>query len=91
ALGMPQVASLVAPIPKAVLAAIVLAAVLPSVLRPNDVLKLRGSDAFVGWATALSSCLLDATRGFIVGLVLYFSLAALRRTGKRIAPDGKSD
>ncbi|CAK0790476.1 unnamed protein product [Prorocentrum cordatum] len=41
-LAIPQVASLLAPTPKAVLAAICLAAVLPTVLRPKDVLKLQG-------------------------------------------------
>eukprot|EP00747_Dinoflagellata_sp_TGD_P118467 gnl/TRDRNA2_/TRDRNA2_172822_c0_seq3.p1 gnl/TRDRNA2_/TRDRNA2_172822_c0~~gnl/TRDRNA2_/TRDRNA2_172822_c0_seq3.p1 ORF type:complete len:414 (+),score=45.80 gnl/TRDRNA2_/TRDRNA2_172822_c0_seq3:176-1243(+) len=50
-LAVPQVSVLLAPTPKATLAAVVLAAVLPSVVRPRDVLCLRGVDAAVAWAS----------------------------------------
>jgi len=67
-LARPEVATLLAPVPKALLAAIVLAAVLPGVVRPKDVLKLRGGDAVVAWVTALSSVATDPTVGFAVGM-----------------------
>eukprot|EP00927_Polykrikos_kofoidii_P042562 TRINITY_DN3656_c0_g1_i1.p1 TRINITY_DN3656_c0_g1~~TRINITY_DN3656_c0_g1_i1.p1 ORF type:complete len:452 (-),score=69.87 TRINITY_DN3656_c0_g1_i1:294-1649(-) len=76
-LALPQVAALLAPTPKAVLAAIVLAAVLPGVVNPKDVLKLRGIDAVSGWATAIASCLTDPTKGFGIGLVVHAVLAGV--------------
>lgn len=79
ALGLPAVSSLLAPMPKSVLAAVVLAAVLPSAIYPKDVLRLKGADAVVGWATALASCFVDPTRGFGIGLVLAAALWAARR------------
>jgi len=63
-----------APIPQAVLAAIVLAAVLPSVLHPKDLIKLGGKDAAVGWLTASSSVLVDPMTGFIFGTAVYVLL-----------------
>eukprot|EP00933_Yihiella_yeosuensis_P040049 TRINITY_DN34272_c0_g1_i1.p1 TRINITY_DN34272_c0_g1~~TRINITY_DN34272_c0_g1_i1.p1 ORF type:complete len:459 (-),score=61.27 TRINITY_DN34272_c0_g1_i1:428-1804(-) len=78
-LAFPQIGTLLAPVPKAILAAIVLAAVLPGVLRPKDVLKLRGIDAVAGWSTAIASCFLDPTKGFGVGLVVYTCLSLTRR------------
>lgn len=73
-LAFPQVGILLAPMPKAVLAAVVLAACLPGVMYPKEVLKLSGTDALVGWITALASCFLDPTKGFGVGCVAYASL-----------------
>lgn len=75
----PQVVALLAPTPKAVLAAIVLAAVLPSVVYPKDVLKMKGMDAAVGWVTALASAFSDPTKGFGVGCAVYACVVALRR------------
>merc|ERR1719454_1567315 len=76
-LAFPQVGGLLAPTPKAVLAAVVLAAVLPGVVRPKDVLKLRGTDALVAWTTAAASCAWDPTVGFGAGLAAYASCAVL--------------
>lgn len=70
-LAFPQVAALMSPTPKAVLAAIVLAAVLPGVVNPKDVLKLGGVDAVAAWATAIACCLTDPTKGFGIGLAVY--------------------
>jgi len=84
-LAFPQVGALLAPTPKAVLAAIVLAAVLPGVVNPKDVLKLGGADAVVAWATTLASCATDPTKGFGAGLAVY----ALLRVGG--AYGGKKD
>mmetsp|Transcript_102 Transcript_102/g.361 ORF Transcript_102/g.361 Transcript_102/m.361 type:complete len:464 (+) Transcript_102:76-1467(+) len=77
-LAFPQVAAILAPTPKAVLAAIVLAAVLPGVVQPKDVLKLKGADALVGWATAVASCFTDPTKGFGIGLVLHLVIRGIQ-------------
>eukprot|EP00929_Paragymnodinium_shiwhaense_P105749 TRINITY_DN70811_c0_g1_i1.p1 TRINITY_DN70811_c0_g1~~TRINITY_DN70811_c0_g1_i1.p1 ORF type:complete len:498 (-),score=92.62 TRINITY_DN70811_c0_g1_i1:427-1920(-) len=80
-LSLPQVAVLLAPTPKAVLAAIVVAAVLPTVAYPKDMLKLSGVDAVVAWTTALATCFADPTRGFGIGMVshwIFLLLMSLR-------------
>lgn len=82
-LAFPQIGGLMAPTPKCVLAAVVLAAVLPGVVRPKDVLKLRGSDAVVGWATAMASAMSDPTVGFAAGMAIYMVLAGVGRMFKR--------
>jgi len=65
---------LLAPIPQAVLAAIVLAAVLPSVLHPKDLIKLGGRDAAVAWLTVAASVLVDPMTGFMFGIAVYVLL-----------------
>merc|ERR1712232_340996 len=79
-LALPHVAMLLASTPKAALAAVVLAAVLPSVIYPKDLLKLDGVDTVVGFATAVASSFIDPTKGFAVGLVLHAVLSILPRT-----------
>jgi MFS superfamily sulfate permease-like transporter len=65
---------LLSPIPQAVLAAIVLAAVLPSVIHPKDLIKLGGKDAAVAWLTVAGSVLVDPMTGFIFGVAVYVLL-----------------
>merc|ERR1711879_748356 len=81
-LAFPQVGALLAPMPKAVLAAVVLAACLPTVINPKDVNSLKGSEKIVGWATALASCFTDPTKGFGIGLVVH-ALLALGKSGAK--------
>lgn len=71
ALASPAIAILLSPMPKAILAAVVLAAVLPSVAFPKDLRKLRGADSVVGWTTFVASVLTDPTKGFVIGVVAY--------------------
>mmetsp|Transcript_43178 Transcript_43178/g.101500 ORF Transcript_43178/g.101500 Transcript_43178/m.101500 type:complete len:455 (+) Transcript_43178:113-1477(+) len=78
-LAFPEVSAYLAPTPKAVLAAIVLAAVLPTVVMPKDMLKLKGLDVLSGWVTAIASLLTDPTIGFGVGLALHACLATIRK------------
>lgn len=82
-LSFPQFGMLLAPMPKSVLAAVVLAAVLPGVIRPNDVLKLRGIGGIAGWATTIACCLSDPTIGFGVGLVVHTTLVAVNSLFKK--------
>merc|ERR1719163_535768 len=69
-LSFPAIATMLAPTPKSVLAAVVLAAVLPSVLYPKDLLKFKGTDAVVAWSTAFASAFTDPTMGFGIGLAV---------------------
>merc|ERR1712039_198863 len=85
-LAFPQVGALLAPMPKSVLAAVVLAAVLPGVLNPKDLRKLRGVDAAIAWATTGAVCITDPTNGFGVGLVAYVLVWAC----KYVSDIGKS-
>merc|ERR1719321_2530333 len=87
-LAFPQVAIILAPMPKAVLAAIVLAAVLPGVVYPKDVLKLKGMDIFVGWGTTIGSCAMDPTKGFFLGVLMY---AVTQAPGKVLGSGKKKD
>lgn len=85
ALAAPSVAQWLAPIPKAALAAIVLAAVLPTVLHPRDVLRLRGREGLVAWTTAWASAATDPTKGFLLGLATYVLLHPQRLLLRRRA------
>lgn len=87
-LAFPQVGALLAPMPKSVLAAVVLAAVLPGVVRPKEVLRLRGREAVVAWVTVAASCLTDPTTGFGVGLAAHALLSTVIRSKK--VDDAKS-
>jgi MFS superfamily sulfate permease-like transporter len=77
ALALPKVGAALAPAPKAVLAAVVLAAVLPSVVNPKDVRKLSSTAAATAWVTAVASCCTDPTKGFVMGLLFHASTLAL--------------
>ncbi|CAK9080575.1 unnamed protein product [Durusdinium trenchii] len=81
-LGFPMIATLLEPTPKAVLSSTVLAAVLPAVVAPKDLLRLKGSDALVGWVSAAGTCLTDPTKGFGMGCAFYFFIYGLRKSTK---------
>jgi len=82
-LGFPFIASLLEPTPKAVLSSTVIAAVLPAVVAPKDLLRLKNADAAVGWFSAAATCLTDPTKGFGLGCAAYFLVYGLRRSGKK--------
>ncbi|CAJ1327943.1 unnamed protein product [Effrenium voratum] len=81
-LGFHVIATLLEPTPKAVLSSTVLAAVLPAVVSPKDLLVLRGSDALVGWFSAAATCLTDPTKGFGIGCAAYFLVRPLGKRAK---------
>lgn len=84
-LGFPFIATLLEPTPKAVLSSTVLAAVLPAVVAPKDLLRLKGSDALAGWISAAATCMTDPTKGFGIGCATYFLFYGMRRAGKTSA------
>lgn len=91
ALAHPVVAGMLSGIPKATLAAIVITAVLPSILRPKDLLRLKGLDAATGWFTALASAFTDPTSGFAMGLAFAAVIAIFRKVFQGGAKVAKND
>lgn len=90
ALASPLMEDLLASIPKAILSAVVLAAVLPSVIYPADLLQMHGRSAFVAWFTAGTTALTNPTTGFVMGTVAYCSLhVASISKWDRTTPRGK--
>ncbi|CAE7423620.1 unnamed protein product [Symbiodinium natans] len=85
-LAFPQVSKLLQMTPKAVLSSTVIAAVLPAVVTPKDLLRLSGPDALAGWATAAATCTTDPTKGFGIGLVVYTALFPVRRLFPKKSP-----
>jgi MFS superfamily sulfate permease-like transporter len=75
--------SVMSPTPKAALSAVIISAVLKSVLVPKDLMKLKGVDFLVGWATGLGTAVTSPTIGFALGLVFYFVFNALAPKSKK--------
>ena len=70
--------SIMSPTPKAALSAVIVSAVLKSVVIPKSLMELKGIDFVVGWGTALLTAATSPTLGFGSGLVLYFMTAPLK-------------
>ena len=64
--------------PQAALSAIIMSAVIKSVVFPKDLLAMKGSDFIIGWGTALATAFTSPTIGFGLGLVLYFAVGLLK-------------
>ena len=77
--------SIMSPTPKASLSAVIVSAVLKTVLIPKDLLKLQGLDAVIGWSTGITTALTSPTIGFGAGLVFYVSLSLFRGKPKQKA------
>jgi MFS superfamily sulfate permease-like transporter len=69
-LAMPYM-NIMSPTPKAVLSAVIVSAVLKSVVIPKSLMELKGIDFVVGWGTAVLTAVTSPTLGFGLGLVLY--------------------
>merc|ERR1711862_1082563 len=70
--------SIMSPTPKAALSAIIISAVLKSVVIPKDLNKLQGVDYLVGWGTGIITSMTSPTQGFGSGLALYVALSLFR-------------
>jgi MFS superfamily sulfate permease-like transporter len=75
--------SIMSPTPKAALSAVIVSAVLKSVLVPKDLIRLAGLDFVAGWGTGVITALTSPTIGFGVGLVLYGILSLATTTEKK--------
>jgi MFS superfamily sulfate permease-like transporter len=69
--------NVMSPTPKAALSAIIVSAVFKTIVRPDDLLNLTGTDRIVGWGTAITTAATSPTHGFGAGLVLHFVLQQL--------------
>jgi MFS superfamily sulfate permease-like transporter len=75
--------SVMTPTPKAALSAVIISAVLKSVVLPKDLQKLSGLDWFIGWGTGFATALTSPTQGFGAGLILYVSTIPIRATAAK--------
>jgi len=62
--------SVMTPTPQAALAAVIMSAVVKSVVFPKDLLNMKGTDAIVGWGTGVGTAVTSPTIGFGIGLIL---------------------
>lgn len=64
--------------PKASLSAVIISAVLKSVVIPSALMQLKSYDFVIGWATGIVTCLTNPTQGFGFGLVFFYLLSVIR-------------
>ena len=62
--------SIMTPTPKACLSAIILSAVIKSVVYPKDLINARGADFVISWGTGIATALTSPTLGFGFGIIL---------------------
>lgn len=62
--------SIMSPTPQAALSAVIMSAVVKSVVYPKDLLAMEGSDFVVGWGTGIGTAVTSPTIGFGIGLIL---------------------
>jgi MFS superfamily sulfate permease-like transporter len=74
--------SVMSPTPQAALSAIIVSAVVKSVIYPKDLLSLKGSDFVVGWGTGIATAVTSPTIGFGIG-VLLVSSSSLFKSSKQ--------
>jgi len=62
--------SIMSPTPQAALSAVIMSAVVKSVIQPKDLLAMKGADSIVGWGTGIGTAVTSPTIGFGIGLLL---------------------
>jgi len=62
--------SVMSPTPQAALAAVIMSAVVKSVVFPKDLMAMKGTDFIVGWGTGVGTAVTSPTLGFGIGLIL---------------------
>lgn len=62
--------SVMSPTPQAALAAVIMSAVVKSVVFPKDLMAMKGTDIIVGWGTGVGTAVTSPTIGFGIGLLL---------------------
>lgn len=62
--------SVMSPTPQAALSAVIMSAVVKSVVKPKDLIAMKGTDAVVGWGTGIGTAVTSPTIGFGIGLLL---------------------
>jgi sulfate permease, SulP family len=74
--------NVMSPTPKAALSAIIVSAVLKSIVDPVDLMKLVGTDRIVGWGTGIATAMSGPSQGFGAGLLLHLALKHLGHSAK---------
>jgi MFS superfamily sulfate permease-like transporter len=77
--------TVMSPTPQAALSAIIISAVIKSVVFPKDLLALKGVDMIVGWGTGVATAVTSPTIGFGIGLVLMAATFPLRSKKEKTA------
>ena len=62
--------SVMSPTPQAALSAVIISAVINSVVFPTDLMSMKGADFIVGWGTGIGTAVTSPTIGFGIGLLL---------------------
>mmetsp|Transcript_44061 Transcript_44061/g.66404 ORF Transcript_44061/g.66404 Transcript_44061/m.66404 type:complete len:463 (-) Transcript_44061:755-2143(-) len=74
--------SVMSPTPKAALSAVIISAVVKSVVIPASLLDLSGIDSVVGWGTGILTAVTSPTIGFGSGVILHIVLSVFRTKEK---------
>lgn len=75
--------SIMSPTPQAALSAVIMSAVIKSVVYPKDLLGLKGTDLIVGWGTGIGTAVTSPTIGFGIGLALVAITSAFKPKQKK--------
>jgi len=75
--------SIMSPTPKAALSAVIVSAVIKSVVMPKSLMALKAIDFVVGWGTAVLTAMTSPTLGFGSGLVLFLVTKPLQSSSEK--------
>uniref|UniRef100_A0A7S3Q873 SLC26A/SulP transporter domain-containing protein n=2 Tax=Chaetoceros debilis TaxID=122233 RepID=A0A7S3Q873_9STRA len=75
--------SVMSPTPQAALSAVIMSAVVKSVIFPKDLMAMKGTDAIIGWGTGVGTAVTSPTLGFAIGLILVAATSALKPKSKK--------
>ena len=73
--------SVMSPTPKAALSAVIVSAVLKTIINPKDLMQLVGRDSLTGWGTGILTAITSPTQGFGAGMVLHLLLGIFWKEG----------
>lgn len=73
------------PTPQAALSAVIISAVIKSVVFPTDLMSMKGADLIVGWGTGIGTAITSPTIGFGIGLVLVAVTSVFKPSKEKIA------
>lgn len=76
--------TVMSPTPKAALSAVIISAVIKSVVFPKQLMGLKGSDAFIGWGTGIATAITSPSIGFGIGLILVTLFGEKREKEKNL-------
>mmetsp|Transcript_7004 Transcript_7004/g.6658 ORF Transcript_7004/g.6658 Transcript_7004/m.6658 type:complete len:223 (-) Transcript_7004:160-828(-) len=75
--------SIMSPTPQAALSAVIMSAVVKSVIFPKDLMAMKGTDAIIGWGTGVGTAVTSPTLGFGIGLILVAATSVLKPKSKK--------